>query len=61
MAGYLGICFYTAVLRFHKGTILYPFIELLGAFLVIYVLREYLGSDGFLVLFRRMLLCLRVL
>lgn len=53
MAGYLGICFYTAVLRFHIGTFLYPFIELLGAFLVIYVLREYLGSDGFLVLFRR--------
>lgn len=61
MAGYLGICFYTAVLRFHIGTFLYPFIELLGAFLVIYVLREYLGSDGFLVLFRRMLLFLCVL
>ena len=45
MAGYLGICFYTAVLRFHIGTFLYPFIELLGAFLVIYVLREYLGSE----------------
>ena len=61
MAGYLGICFYTAVLRFHIGTFLYPFIELVGAFLVIYVLREYLGSDGFLVLFRRMLLFLCVL
>ena len=61
MAGYLGICFYTAVLRFHIGTFLYPLIELLAAFLVIYVLREYLGSDGFLVLFRRMLLFLCVL
>lgn len=28
---------------------------------MIYVLREYLGSDGFLVLFRRMLLFLCVL
>ena len=61
MAGYLGICLYTAVLRFHIGTFLYPLIELLGAFLVIYVLREYLGSDGFLVLFRRMLLFLCLL
>ena len=50
MAGYLGICFYTAVLRFHIGTFLYPFIELLGAFLVIYVLRvhsECLTGDVF--------------
>ena len=61
MAVYLGICFYTAVFRFHVGTLLYPLIELLGAFLVIYVLREYLGSDGFLVLFRRMLLVLCLL
>lgn len=61
MAVFLGICFYTAVLRTHIGTFLYPMIEFLGAFLVIYVLREYLGSDGFLVLFRRLLLFLCVL
>lgn len=61
MAVYLGICLYTAVFRLHIGTFLYPLIELLGAFLVIYVLREYLGSEGFLVLFRRMLLILCLL
>lgn len=58
MTAYLGICFYTALLRGHIGTFLYPFIELLGAFLVIYVLREYLGSVGYLRLFRGMLLFL---
>lgn len=58
MAGFLGICFYTAVLRAHIGTFLYPLIELLGAFLVIYALREYLGSGGYLQLFRKMLLFL---
>ena len=61
MAGYLGICLCTAALRLHIGTFLYPFIELLGAFLVVYIMREYLGSDGFLVLFRRMLLFLCLL
>ena len=61
MSGYLGICFYTGVLRGHIGTFLYPLIELLALFLVVYVLREYLGSDGDLVLFRRMLLVLCLL
>lgn len=61
MTGYLGICFYTGALRGHIGTFLYPFIELLALFLVVYVLREYLGSDGYLVLFRRMLLVLCLL
>ena len=61
MAVYLGICFYTAVFRGHIGTFLYPLIELLAYFQVIYVIREYLGSDGFLVLFRRMLLILCLL
>ena len=61
IAVYLGICFYTAVFRGHIGTFLYPLIELLAYFQVIYVIREYLGSDGFLVLFRRMLLFLCLL
>lgn len=61
MAVFLGICLYTAVFRGHIGTFLYPFIELFGAFLVIYALKEYLGSEGYLVLFRRMLLVLCLL
>ena len=57
---YLVICGYTAVLRFHIGTLLYPLIEVLAAFLMLYLIREYLGVAGAIRLLRRMLtfLCL---
>lgn len=60
LGGYLAICGYTAVLRFHIGTLLYPLIEVLAAFLMLYLIREYLGVAGALRLLRGMLtfLCL---
>ena len=42
---YLIICGYTAILNGHIGTLLYSVIEILGLFLLIYIMREFIRYD----------------
>lgn len=57
---FLIVLFYTAVLRFNVNTFLYSFIEFICFFLLIYIIRDVFGIEGFikLILQFSFLLCI---